>query len=71
MVRRNERERRVPDQDLLSQRWKDLKDIDNRSEPEPDLDADCDHLPEIPEKDHEYRKEKSKGIRKDLLDEID
>jgi len=71
MVRRNECERWVPDKDLLGQRWKDLKDIHNRSEPEPDLEADCDNLPKIPEKDHEHGKEKPKGIREDLLDEID
>ena len=71
MVCRNECERGVPDQDLLGQRWKDLKDIDNRSEPEPDLDPDCDNLPEIPEKNHEHREEKPKGIREELLDEID
>jgi len=71
MVSRNECKRRVPDQDLLGLRWKNLKDIDNRSEPEPDLKAYCDDLPEIPEKDYEHRKEKSKGICKELLDEID
>jgi len=70
MVRRNECERRVPDQDLLGQRWEDLKNIDNRSEPEPDLEADCDDLPKIPNKDNEHREEKPKGICEELLDEI-
>jgi len=71
MVSRNKGERRVPDQDLLGQRWKDLKNIDNWSKPEPDLETDCDDLSKIPQKDNEYREEKPKGIGEDLLDEID
>jgi len=56
MVRRDDGEHRVPYQDLLGQWWKDLKDIDNRSEPEPDLESNADYLLEIPEEDDKHRK---------------
>jgi len=56
MVCRDDGEHRVPYQDLLGQRGKDGKDIDNRSEPEPDLESNADHLLEIPEEDDKHRK---------------
>jgi hypothetical protein len=56
MERRDDGEHRVPYQDLLGQGWKDLKDIDNRSEPEPDLESDADHLLEIPKENDKHRK---------------
>jgi len=56
MVSRDDGEHRVPYQDLLGQRWKDSKDINNRREPEPDLESDADNLLEIPEEDDKHRK---------------
>ena len=56
MVSRDDGEHRVPYQDLLGQRRKDSKDINNRREPEPDLESDADNLLEIPEEDDKHRK---------------
>ena len=70
MVRRDDGEHRVPNQDLLGQRWKDLKYIDDRSEPEPDLESDADHLLEIPEEDDKHRKKEPQCVRKNLLDKV-
>ena len=70
MVPRNECECRVPEKNLLGERWKNLKQVHNRSEPEPNLETDGYDLSEIPEKDYHHREKKSKGISEDLLDEV-
>ena len=70
MVSRDDGEHRVPNQDLLGQRWKDLKDIDDRSEPEPDLESDADHLLQIPEEDDKHRKKEPQCVCKNLLDKV-
>ncbi len=61
---------RVPYQDLLGKAGKNVKDIDNWGKPEPDLESDRNHFLEVTEEHDEHREKESKGVRKDLLYEI-
>jgi len=71
MVCGNKCECRIPEKDLLRKRGKNFKNINDRGEPEPNLKTDYHNLLKIPEKDNDHSEEKTEGVCKQLLDQID